>query len=185
MPTTDRATQSQIAHSGLGSPLRRPKPATEQHLGRPRRHDAVCRDVRADPADVIEPWDNYIPKEILNDIIPSIRNECTVNGQLYSWPFLLDIITMGWNKGQSDQAGITDMPTTWDQLLADGQQIVSSKAAPYGVVFDAHGWRSLASITLQHSTSVYTPDLLRLQQRSALQALEIMKQMLAVSAPTS
>src|SRR5260370_179951 len=69
-------------------------------------------------ADVIEPWDNYIPKDVLNDIIPSIRNECTVNGKLYSWPFLLDIITMGVNKGQSDAAGITAMPTTWDELLA-------------------------------------------------------------------
>src|SRR3984893_16794811 len=135
-------------------------------------------------ADVIEPWDNYIPKEILNDIIPSIRNECTVNGQLYSWPFLLDIITMGWNKGQSDQAGITDMPTTWDELLADGKQIQSSKAAPYGVVFDAHGWRSLAPITHSISTSVYTPDLFfDFNSDPALQALDIMKQMLAVSAP--
>ena len=135
-------------------------------------------------ADVIEPWDNYIPKEILNDIIPSIRNECTVNGQLYSWPFLLDIITMGWNKGQSDQAGITDMPTTWEQLVVDSQQIQSSKAAPYGVVFDAHGWRSLAPITHSISTSVYTPDgFFDFNSDPALQALDIMKQMLQYSAP--
>src|SRR5437763_1484578 len=73
-------------------------------------------------ADVIEPWDNYIPQDVLNDLIPSIRNECTVDGHLYSWPFLLDIITMGWNKGQSDQAGISSMQTTWDELLADSQQ---------------------------------------------------------------
>jgi multiple sugar transport system substrate-binding protein len=128
-------------------------------------------------ADVIEPWDNYIPKDILADIIPSIRNECTVNGQLYSWPFLLDITTMGWNKGQSDQAGITDMPTTWDQLVADGKQIMSTNTAPYGVVFDAHGWRSLAPITHSISTSVYTPDLFfDFNSDAALQALDIMKQ---------
>ncbi|HEY0583270.1 MAG TPA: extracellular solute-binding protein, partial [Chloroflexota bacterium] len=103
-------------------------------------------------ADVIEPWDNYIPKEVLNDIIPSIRDECTVNGQLYSWPFLLDIITLGWNKSQSDAAGVTAMPTTWDQLLAASKQVVDKKVAPYGVVFDAHGWRSLAPITHSIST---------------------------------
>lgn len=135
-------------------------------------------------ADVIEPWDNYIPQEILSDIIPSIRNECTVNGHLYSWPFLLDITTMGWNKGQSDQAGITDMPTTWDQLVADSQQIISSRVAPYGVVFDAHGWRSLAPITHSISTNVYTPDLFfDFTSDPALQALDIMKQLLAASAP--
>ena len=42
-------------------------------------------------AGVIEPWDNYIPKEVIDDIIPSIREECTVDGKLYSWPFFLDV----------------------------------------------------------------------------------------------
>jgi multiple sugar transport system substrate-binding protein len=49
-------------------------------------------------ADVIEPWDNYIPKEVIDDMIPSIREECTVDGKLYSWPFLLDVIGMGWHS---------------------------------------------------------------------------------------
>ena len=135
-------------------------------------------------ADVIEPWDSYIPKDVLNDLIPSIRDECTVNGKLYSWPFLLDIITMGWNTGQSSTAGITAMPTTWDELLADGKQIIDKKAAPYGIVFDAHGWRSLAPIAHSISTKVYTPDLFfDFNSETALQALEIMKNMKALSAP--
>jgi multiple sugar transport system substrate-binding protein len=135
-------------------------------------------------ADVIEPWDNYIPKEIVNDLIPSIRDECTVNGKLYSWPFLLDIITMGWNKGQSDAAGVSAMPTTWDELLTAGKQVVDKKAAPYGIVFDAHGWRSLAPIAHSISTKVYTPDLFfDFNSEPALQSLEIMKNMKALSAP--
>ena len=43
-------------------------------------------------ADVIEPWDNYIPKDVLDDIIPSIREENTIDGKIYGWPFLLDVI---------------------------------------------------------------------------------------------
>ena len=43
-------------------------------------------------AGVIEPWDNYIPKDVIDDIIPSIWAESTVDGKLYSWPFLLDVI---------------------------------------------------------------------------------------------
>jgi len=135
-------------------------------------------------ADVIEPWDNYIPKDVVADIIPSIRDECTVNGKLYSWPFLLDIITMGWNKGQSDMAGITAMPMNWDELLADGKQIIDKKAAPYGIVFDAHGWRSLAPIAHSISSKVYTSDLFfDFNSDVALQSLEIMKNMKALSAP--
>jgi hypothetical protein len=135
-------------------------------------------------ADVIEPWDNYIPSDVLNDLIPSIRNECTVDGHLYSWPFLLDIIVMGWNGAQSSQAGITSMPTTWNDYLADSQQIVNSGTAPYGDVFDAHGWRSLAPITHSISTQAYTPDLFfDFTSAPALEALDIMKNMKAVSAP--
>ena len=50
-------------------------------------------------ADVIEPWDNYIPKDVIDDIIPSIREECTIDGKLYGWPFLLDVIGTGWHSG--------------------------------------------------------------------------------------
>jgi multiple sugar transport system substrate-binding protein len=135
-------------------------------------------------ADVIEPWDNYIPKDIVSDIIPSIRDECTVNGKLYSWPFLLDIITMGWNKGQSDSAGISAMPSTWDDLYAASQQIIDKKVAPYGVVFDAHGWRSLAPIAHSISTKVYTPEgFFDFNSEPALQALEVMKKLKSLSAP--
>jgi multiple sugar transport system substrate-binding protein len=135
-------------------------------------------------ADVIEPWDNYIPQDVLNDIIPSIRNECTVNGHLYSWPFLLDIIIMGWNTSQSGQAGISSMPATWDDFIADSQQVVNSGAAPYGAVFDAHGWRSLAPITHSISTNAYTSDgFFNFTSDPALQALDIMKQMKALSTP--
>jgi len=56
-------------------------------------------------ADVIEPWDNYIPRDVLNDIIPSIREECTINGKLYGWPFLLDVIGTGWHSGIVKKSG--------------------------------------------------------------------------------
>ena len=59
-------------------------------------------------ADVIEPWDDYIPQEVIDDIIPSIREECTVDGKLYSWPFLLDVIGMGWHSGLTSQAGLAE-----------------------------------------------------------------------------
>ena len=54
-------------------------------------------------AGVIEPWDNYIPKDVIDDIIPSIREECTVDGKLYSWPFLLDVIGSAWHSGITTQ----------------------------------------------------------------------------------
>src|SRR5277367_5726546 len=55
-------------------------------------------------ADVIEPWDNYIPKEVIDDIIPSIREECSINGKLYSWPFFLDVCGTSWHSGLTTKA---------------------------------------------------------------------------------
>ncbi len=136
-------------------------------------------------ADVIEPWDNYIPKEVIDDIIPSIRQECTVDGKLYSWPFLLDVIGMGWHSGLSKQAGLPDTaPATWDEYLQNAKKVVDSGAAPFGATFDAHGWRSLAPMTHSMSTDVYTAEgLFDFTSDPAIEALMLMKKIMAVSHP--
>jgi multiple sugar transport system substrate-binding protein len=136
-------------------------------------------------ADVIEPWDNYIPKEVINDIIPSLREECTIDGKLYSWPFLLDVIGSGWHSGLTTKAGLPDAaPATWDDFMSGAKKIVDSKAAPWGATFDSHGWRSLAPITHSMSTKVYTPEgLFDFTSEPAIEALKLMKQIMALSNP--
>jgi multiple sugar transport system substrate-binding protein len=136
-------------------------------------------------ADVIEPWDNYIPKEVIDDMIPSIREECTVDGKLYSWPFLLDVIGMGWHAGLSTQAKLPDTPpATWDEYLQNAKAVVDSGAAPFGATFDAHGWRSLAPMTHSRTTDVYTADgLFDFTSEPAIEALMLMKKIMALSHP--
>ena len=136
-------------------------------------------------AGVIEPWDNYIPKDVIDDILPSIRQECTVDGKLYGWPFLLDVIGSGWHSGITTKAGLPDAaPATWDDFLTGAKSIVASKAAPWGATFDCHGWRSLAPITHSMSTNVYTPEgLFEFTSEPAVEALKLMKQIMAFSNP--
>jgi multiple sugar transport system substrate-binding protein len=136
-------------------------------------------------AGVIEPWDNYIPKDVIDDIIPSIRAECTIDGKLYSWPFLLDVIGTGWHSGLTTKAGLPDAaPATWDDFLASSKKLVDSKAAPWGATFDCHGWRSLAPITHSMSTKVYTPEgLFDFTSDPAIEALKLMKQIMTLANP--
>ncbi len=136
-------------------------------------------------AGVIEPWDNYIPKDVIDDIIPSIRAENTIDGKLYGWPFLLDVIGSSWHSGLTSKAGVADAaPATWDEFLASAKKIVDSKAAPWGATFDSHGWRSLAPITHSMSTKVYTPEgLFDFTSEPAIEALKLMKQIMAYSNP--
>jgi ABC-type glycerol-3-phosphate transport system substrate-binding protein len=132
----------------------------------------------------IEPWDKYIPKSVLADLIPSIRAEATYQGHIWSFPFLLDIIIQAWNGELVKKAGLdpNQAPKTWDQFIANAKKVVSSKAAPYGAVFDAHGWRSLAPIAHTFSTNVYTPaGLFDFTSDAAVNALEIMKRLMEVA----
>jgi len=136
-------------------------------------------------ADVIEPWDNYIPKEVLDDIIPSIREECTVNGKIYGWPFLLDVIGNSWHSGITTKAGVADVaPMTWDEHLANAKAIMDSKAAPYGATFDNHGWRCVAPMTHSMNSNVYTPEgLFDFTNDAAIEALILMKKIMGLSHP--
>jgi multiple sugar transport system substrate-binding protein len=141
-------------------------------------------------AGVIEPWDDYIPKEVIDDIIPSIREECTVDGKLYSWPFLLDVIISAQNNALVSKAGLPDkIPADWDEFLANAKTIVDSGAAPYGCTFDANGWRSLAPITHSFSTDCWYMlegdksgvPLFDFTSAPALEAIQVMKKMLDLS----
>ena len=136
-------------------------------------------------ADVIEPWDNYIPKDVLDDMIPSIRAEGTVDGKLYGWPFLLDVIGNSWHSGLTTKAGLADKaPETWDEHLANAKAIVDSQAAPFGAAFDDRGWRSLAPMTHSMSPDVYTPEgLFNFESEAAIEALKLMKKIFAMSTP--
>ncbi len=137
-------------------------------------------------AGVIEPWDPYIPQDVLDDLIPAVREEGTFDGQLYNWPFLLDITVQGWNAEIVEKAGLDPeaAPRTWDEYLANAAKIQESGAAPFGCTFDGHGWRSLAPITHSISTDVYTEDgLFDFTNDAVVEALEIMKRMMEVSHP--
>jgi multiple sugar transport system substrate-binding protein len=136
-------------------------------------------------AGVIEPWDNYIPKDVLADIIPSIHEECMIDGKLYSWPFLLDVIGMGWHSGLTKKAGLPDAaPATWDEYLTRAKTVVDSHAAPFGATFDSHGWRSLAPMTHSMNSHVYTSEgLFDFTNEAAIEALMLMKKIMALANP--
>src|SRR5436190_12553024 len=133
----------------------------------------------------IDPWDDYIPKYVLDDIIPSIREECTIDGKLYGWPFFLDVIGNSWHSGITTKAGVADAaPATWDEHLANAKAIVDSKAAPYGATFDNHGWRCVAPMAHSMSSDVYTSEgLFNFESDAAVEALILMKKIMALSHP--
>jgi hypothetical protein len=138
-------------------------------------------------ADVIEPWDPYLPEGLLDTIFTPIREEGSYQDQFYVWPFLLDVIVQGWNSEIVEAAGLDPeaTPTTWDEYIANAQAVVDSGAAPFGCTFDFHAWRSLIPITHSISLDVYDPEtgLFMWNGDAAVEALEIMKRMMPLANP--
>lgn len=134
----------------------------------------------------IEPWDPYLPEGFLDSIPASIREEGTYDGQFYVWPFLLDVTVQAWNGDLVEQAGLdpTVAPKTWDEFIANARTVQESGAAPFGLTFDFHAWRSLMPITHSISTDVYDENgLFMWTSDAAVQALEIMKEMMELANP--
>jgi multiple sugar transport system substrate-binding protein len=137
-------------------------------------------------SDVIEPWDEYLPAGLLDDVAPSIRAEGTYKDKFYVWPFLLDVTIQGWNSDLVAKAELDPekAPANWDEYLANAKKIKESGAAPFGCTFDFHPWRSLIPITHSISTDVYAEDgTFMWSSDAAVQALEIMKQMTELANP--
>jgi multiple sugar transport system substrate-binding protein len=138
-------------------------------------------------ADVIEPWDPYLPEGMLEDLFAPIREEGTYKDQFYVWPWLLDVIVQGWNAELVTAAGLDPevAPVTWDEYLANAQTVIDSGAAPFGCTFDYHPWRSLIPITHSIDLDVYDPEtgLFMWNSDPAVEALEIMKRMMPLANP--
>jgi ABC-type glycerol-3-phosphate transport system substrate-binding protein len=123
-------------------------------------------------------------------MLPAIREECSVDGKLYSWPFVLDVIVEAQNNALVSAAGLPDqIPANWDEYLAAAKTVMDKGAAQYGCTFDSNGWRSLVPITHSISTTSYYNlagdktgfPLFDFTSEAAIQALMIMKQMLDLS----
>jgi multiple sugar transport system substrate-binding protein len=73
----------------------------------------------------LEPVDDVIADEI-DDFLENSRNNLSLDGTLYAVPMLGSVTTMLYNTAVFEQAGVTEYPTTWEELLAIGPQIKES-----------------------------------------------------------
>ncbi|MDQ3655479.1 MAG: sugar ABC transporter substrate-binding protein, partial [Chloroflexota bacterium] len=67
----------------------------------------------------LEPVDDVIADEV-DDFLENSRNNLSLDGTLYAVPILGSVTTLLYNTSVLEQAGVTDYPTTWDELLAAG-----------------------------------------------------------------
>ena len=141
-------------------------------------------------AGALDPWDAYMPKSVMNDMPKSVQQEGMIGGKMYDWPMLLDISSVQWRKSYFKAAGITEVPTTWEQFTEIAKSIAAkglktkSGAKIAGATYDWHPWRSLMPVVHSISLDVYTKDgIPNLKHPAYKQAMGILKGIIPYSQP--
>ena len=81
---------------------------------------------------VLEPLDKYInPKFDITDIEPNLLNNFTYQNHIYGLPKDYSTLALFYNKQAFTQIGLTNPPTTWEQLRTYAKQL-TGKLNKYG-----------------------------------------------------
>lgn len=75
----------------------------------------------------------------VSQIEPNIAAYYTVNGELYSMPFNSSTPILYYNKNLFDAAGITEIPTTFDEIAAVGDKLLDAGAGEV-LATSIYGW---------------------------------------------
>ncbi|MGH1481053.1 MAG: ABC transporter substrate-binding protein [Geminicoccales bacterium] len=73
--------------------------------------------------DIVEPLDQYMDDDFKSRFIETFMGPSTISDQIYGLPVAASARAMYYNKGLMEQAGVTEPPTTWDDLQAAAEQI--------------------------------------------------------------
>ena len=73
--------------------------------------------------DVVEPLDSYMTDELKNRFIGNFLAPSVLNGQTYGLPVAASARAMYYNKDLFAQAGIEEVPATWEDLYFAAEQI--------------------------------------------------------------
>ena len=85
-----------------------------------------------------------------------------MGGKLIDLPVLVDIIAYAYRKDYFQLAGVTTVPSTWEDYITAAKTISTklAKHSPriYGATYDIHPWRSFIPIAHSISKNIYTAD---------------------------
>lgn len=87
-------------------------------------------------AEMIAPIDQYLPADIKDDLLPSIVDEATYNGNMYAVAQFDGGLAMWANKAMLEAAGVTDIPTSYkDAWTKEEFEDVLAKLKANGVEY--------------------------------------------------
>lgn len=76
----------------------------------------------------------YIKKDVRDDFLPGMLESRVVDGKIYAVPTEAEPLAIYYSKQAFSDAGITDTPKSWDDLLGVAKQLTNSKR--FGLLFE-------------------------------------------------
>ncbi|HTX93161.1 MAG TPA: extracellular solute-binding protein [Anaerolineales bacterium] len=141
-----------------------------EYVGYDAIHDKITTGMAANPPaydasmiDVIWPDEfikdgylldvtNRITPEMKAGIFPSAWNGVTRNGKVYGMPWLMDTKYFMYNKDILNQAGFTDPPKTWEELVAQAKVIKQKGLVEYPIIWS---WAQLEAVVCDFTVLLY------------------------------
>lgn len=135
--------------------------------------------------DLLYPAEDVVSAETLDDFQESFVENASLDGTVYGLPMIASARALFYNQDVLTQAGITEPPATWDDLLAAATAITDLGTGVYGYGMP------LGSEEAQAETSIWTfggggswndGDTITVDTPENLAALEFMKTMIDAGA---
>lgn len=80
------------------------------------------------------PLNDLISPELYSDFSQAAIDVCSVDGQLWVLPSYMSIRSILYNQTMLDAAGVTELPTTWDEFLQIAPSLVGNGKYAYSMV---------------------------------------------------
>jgi multiple sugar transport system substrate-binding protein len=115
----------------------------------------------------VTPLDSYITDEFRGRVIDTFLKPSVINGKTYGLPIAASARAMYYNKAIFQKAGITDVPKTWDDVLADCEKIKAAEGTD-AYCFGIQGKEIEADIYYYYALWSYGGDLLTADKKSGV-----------------
>lgn len=117
---------------------------------------------------IIDPIDEYLDKEDMNDFFPNLLEGYQMNGKTYGIPKDYNPLVLYYNKDMFEKAGINP-PTTWEELKIAAEK--TTKDGVYGLCIENDPQRFGAFI-LQNGGKINDGDKPAFNSKEAVEALD-------------
>lgn len=107
---------------------------------------------------MIQPIDDLVSKDDLDDFWPGLMENCYASNQLYGVPYLRSTPVLYYNKTLFEKAGLdaSKAPATWDEVVAASDALKGLGVGGYG--FYSYVW-ALTAFTYCNGGTPFTDDI--------------------------